>query len=97
MKLTNGKVVRGSNAEQNKRNHYQDLPPEPKKKKKKSKVKHINKWKHSYLPAIRDFEWNLPILVLKSHEPPSSLFEKFPIDDILQFICNESVRYSQNK
>ena len=40
---------------------------------------------------------NLPIPVLDSHEPPWSLFEKFLTDDILQFICIESVRYAQRK
>ena len=97
MKLTNAKVVRGNDDEQNKTNDNQDLAPELKKKKKKSKVKHINKWKHSDLPVIDDFEWNLPIPVLDSHEPPSSFFEKVLTDDILQFISNESVRYAQNK
>ena len=43
MKLTNGKVVRGNNDEQNKTNDNHDLPLEPKKKKKKSTVRHINK------------------------------------------------------
>ena len=78
-------------------NDNQDLPPESKKKKKKSKVKHVTKWKHSDLSVIDDFEWNLPISELDSHEPPSSLSEKFLTDDVLQFICNESVRYAQNK
>ena len=81
----------------NKTNDNQDLPPEPKKEKKKSKVKHINKCKHSDLPVIDDFEWNLPIPALDSHEPLASLFKTFLTDDILQFICNESVRYAQNK
>ena len=85
MKLTNAKVVRGNDDEQNKTNDNQDLAPELKKKKRK--VKHINKLKHSDLPVIDDFEWNLPIPALDSHEPPSSLFEKFLTDDILQFIC----------
>ena len=49
------------------------------------------------MPVIDDFEWNLPIPALDSHEPPSSLFEKFLADCILQFICNESVRSAQNK
>ena len=96
-KLKNAKVVRGNDDEQNKTIDYQDLAPELKKKKKKSKVKHINKRKHSDLPIIDDFEWNLPIPSLDSHGPPSSLFEKFLTDDILQFICNESVRYAQSK
>ena len=64
MELTNGKVVRGNDYEQNTTNDDQDLPPEPKKKKKKSKVRHINKWKHSDLPVIDDFELNLPISAL---------------------------------
>ena len=83
IKLINGKVVRGNDGEQNKTNDNQDLPPEPKKKKKKSKVKHINEWKHSDLPVIDDSEWNLPIPALDSHEPLSSLLEKFLTDDLL--------------
>ena len=91
----------GDNDEkQNKTNDNQNLPPEPKKEKekiKKSKVKHINRSEHSNLPAIDDFEWNLPILALDSHDSLSSLFEKFLTDDILQSICNESVRDAQIK
>ena len=49
------------------------------------------------MPVINDFKWNLPIPALESHEPPLSLFGKFLIDEILQFICNESERYAQNK
>ena len=49
------------------------------------------------LPVIDDFESNLPIPALDLHETPSSLFGKFLTDDILQFICNESVRYAQSK
>ena len=97
MKFKNTKVVRGGDDKQNKTNDNQDLAPELIKKKKKSKIKHINKWKHSDLPVIDDFEWNLPIPVLDSHEPPSSLFEKFLTDYILQLICNETVRYAQSK
>ena len=59
------------------------------KEKKKKKAKHINKWKHSDLPFIDDFKWSLPILALDSHEPLLSFFEKF--------ICNEFVRFDQNK
>ena len=51
-----------------------------KRKVKKSKVKHINKWKHSDLPDNDDFKWNLPIPALDSHESPSSLFEKILTD-----------------
>ena len=97
MNLTNAKVVRGNDDEENKTNDNQDLASELKWKWKKLKVKHINKWKHSDLPFIDDFEWNLPILELDSHEPQSSLFKKFLTDDILQFICNESLRYAQSK
>ena len=89
--------MRANYDEQNKANDNQDLPPEPKKKKKKSKLKHINKWKHSYLPVFNDFKWNLPIPALDSHEPQSSLFEKILTDDILRSICNESVTHAQNK
>ena len=45
-----------------KKNDNQDLTPGPTTTtKKKSKVKHINKWKHSDLPVIDDLEWNLPM------------------------------------
>ena len=96
MKLTKGKVVRGNDDEQSKTNDNQDLPRKSKKKKKKSKVKHINKGKQSDLPVIDDFEWNLPIPALESHELPSSLFEKFLTDDILKSFRNTSGRYAQN-
>ena len=49
------------------------------------------------MPVIDDFECNLPIPALDSYETLSSLFEKFLADDILQFTCNESVRYAQSK
>ena len=80
--------MRGNYDERNKTSNDQDLPPQAKKKKKKSKIKHINKWKHSDLPVIYDLEWNLPIHALDLHEPSSSLFEKFLRDYILEFICN---------
>ena len=67
-------------------NDNHELPPEPEKL--------INKWKHSDLPVIDGIEWSLLIPVLDLHESPSSLFEKFLTDDMLQFICNESVRYA---
>ena len=97
MKLTNGKVVRSNDDEPSKTNDYQYLQPELKNKNKISNVKHIDKWKHSDLPVIIDFEWNLPIPALGSHETLLSLFEKFLTDDILQFIGNETVRYAQKK
>ena len=43
MKLTNIKVVKGNDDEQNKTNDNQGLPSEPKNKNNKSKIKHINK------------------------------------------------------
>ena len=96
MKLTNSKVVRGKSDEQNKTNNNQDLTPEPENEKKKSKINYINKQKHSDVPVIDDFEWK-SIPLLDSSEPMSSLSEKFFKDDILQFICNESLRYAKNK
>ena len=96
--LTNAKVIRGNNDEQNKTNDNHDLAPELKKKKKKNQGSSISiNRKHSDLPVIDDFECNLPIPALGSYETPSSLFEKFLADDVLQFICNESVRYAQSK
>ena len=78
------------------RTYHQNQKKE-KEKIKKSKVKHINRSEHSNLHAIDDFEWNLPILALDSHDSLASLFEKFLTDDILQSICNESVRDAQIK
>ena len=56
MKLTNAKLVRGNDDKENK--------TKLKKKRKKSKVKHINKWKHSDLLVFDYFEWNLLIPAL---------------------------------
>ena len=69
MKLTNAKVVRGNDGEQNKTNDNQESPPELKKN-----IKHINEWKHSDLLDLDYFKWNLSISALDSHKPPSSLF-----------------------
>ena len=81
--LTNVKVVRGNNDEQNKTNDNHDLAPELKKKKKKNQRSSISiNRKHSDLPVIDDFECNLPIPGLDSYETPSSLIEKFLADDI---------------
>ena len=46
-------------------NDNQDLPPEPKKKRTNGRPSRSNKWKHSDLPVIDDFEWNLLILALQ--------------------------------
>ena len=35
--------------------------------------------------------------MLKTVEPPVSLFEKFFTDDIMKFICEESIRYAISK
>ena len=92
MKLINGKVVRGK---QNTTNDNQVLPPEPKKKKKNQRSSiSMNGNILIYLLLMIS---NLPIPALDSHEPPSSLSEKFLANDILQLICNEFVRYAQNK
>ena len=32
--------------------------------------------------------------MLETVEPPASLFEKFLTDDIMRFICQESIRYA---
>ena len=82
--LTNAKVVRGNNDEQNKTNDNHDLAPELKKKKKKNQRSSISiNRKHSDLPVIDYFECNLLIPTLDSYETRSSLFEKFLANDIL--------------
>ena len=57
----------------------------------------MNKWIHSDISLPTGFKWTLPDPVLETVEPPVSLFEKFFTDDIMKFICEESIRYAISK
>ena len=57
----------------------------------------MNKWIHSEISLPTGFKWTLPDLVLGTVEPPVSLSEKFFTDDIMKFICEESIRYAISK
>ena len=52
---------------------------------------------HSDISLPTGFKWTLPDPVLETVEPPVSLFEKFFTDDIMKFICEESIRYAISK
>ena len=58
---------------------------------------HVNKWIHSDVSLPTGFKQTLPDPVLETVEPPVSLFEKFFTDDIMKFICKESIRYAISK
>ena len=57
----------------------------------------MNKWIHSDILLPTGFRWTLPDQVLETVEPHVSLFEKFFTDDIIKFICEESIRYAISK
>ena len=57
----------------------------------------MNKWIHSDISLSTGFKWILHDPVLKTVEPPVSLFEKFFTDDIMKFIFEKSIRYLISK
>ena len=63
----------------------------------KDNSQHVNKLIHSDISLPTGFKWTLPDPVLETVEPPVSLFEKFFTDDIMKFICEESIRYAISK
>ena len=72
-------------------------PVQKAKRRKKDNSQHVNKWTHSDISLPTGFKWTLPDPVLETVEPPVSLFEKFFTDDIMKFICEESIRYAISK
>ena len=64
---------------------------------KKDNSQHVNKWIHSDISLPTGFKWTLPDPVRETVEPPVSLFEKVFTDDIMKFICEESIRYAISK
>ena len=69
-------------------------PVQKAKRWKKDNSQHLNKWIHSEISLPTGFESSLPDPVLKTVEPPVSLFEKFFTDEIMKLICEESIRYA---
>ena len=67
------------------------------KQQKKDNSRNVNKWIHSDISLPSGFKWTLPDWVLETVEPPVLLFEKFFTDDIMKFICKESIRYAISK
>ena len=72
-------------------------PVQTAKRRKKDNSHHVNKWIHSDISLPTGYKWTLPDPVLETVEPPISLFEKFFTDDIMKFICEESIRYAISK
>ena len=72
-------------------------PVQKAKQRKKDNSQHVNKWIHSDISLSTGFKWTLPDPVLETVEPPVLLFEKFFTDDIMNFICEESIRYAISK
>ena len=72
-------------------------PAQKAKRQKKDNSQHVNKWIHSHISLPAGFKWTLLDTVLKTAEPPISLFDKFFTDDIMKVICEESIRYGISK
>ena len=73
------------------------VPVQKGKRRKKGNSQNVNKLIHSEISLPTGFKWTLPDQVLETVEPPVSLFEKFFTDDIMKFICEESIRYAISK
>ena len=73
------------------------VPVQKPKRQKKDNLKHVNKWIHSDVLLPTGFKWTLSDPVLETVEPPVLLFGKFFTDDIMKFICEESIRYAISK
>ena len=87
-KYPSGKVIVGQSEDT-----ATKAPAQKAKRRKKSNSQHVNKWIHSDISLSNGFKWILHDPVLKTVEPPVSLFEKFLTDDIMKFICEKSIRY----
>ena len=57
----------------------------------------MNKWIYSEISLPTGFKWILPYPVLETVETPVSVFDKIFTDDIMKFICEESMRYPISK
>ena len=73
------------------------VPVQKAKRRNKDNSQHMSKWIHSDILLPTGFKWTLPDPVLEIVEAPVSLFEKFFTDDIMKFICEESIRHAISK
>ena len=92
IKCPSGKVIAGQSEDT-----ATKAPVQKAKWRKKDNSQHPNKWIHSDISLPTAFKWTLPDPVLETVGPPVSLFEKFFTDDIMKFICEESIRYAISK
>ena len=92
IKCPSGKVIVGKSEDT-----ATEAPVQKAKRRKKGNSQHVNKWIHSDISLPTGFKWTLPDPVLETAKPPVSLFEKFFTDDIMKFICDESIRYAISK
>ena len=89
IKCPSGKVIAGQSEDTATKS-----PVQKAKRQKNDNSQHMNKWTHSDISLPTASKWTLPDPVLETVEPPVSLFEKFFTDDIMKFICEESIRYA---
>ena len=89
IKCPSGKVIVGQSEDT-----ATKAPVQKAKRWKKDNSQHVNKWIHSDVSLPTGFKWTLPDPVLETVEPTVSLFEKFFTDDIMKFICEESIRHA---
>ena len=69
-------------------------PVQKAKRQKKDNSQHVNKCIHYDISLPLGFKWILPDPMLETVESSVSLFEKFFAEDIMKFICEESIRYA---
>ena len=88
IKCPSGKVIVGQSEDT-----ATKVPLQKAQRRKKDNSQHVSKWIHSGISLPASFKWTLPDPVPETVKPPVSLFEFFT-DDIMKFICEESVRYT---
>ena len=99
MKCPNGKVVVGNHGE----NEVQpSLISTEGSKPQKRKIQqtaepHVNKWKHTDMSQPIEFKWEIPNLQVHTSDSPVTLFEKFFSEEIIELICQETIRYVISK
>ena len=93
-----GKVTKGSCEDESNTESNENDVTQPKYKRKKSDhPKHCNIWRHCDMSTDECLEWKLPPPSLETSDSSSTLFEKYFTDEILKYICDESVKYAQQK
>ena len=92
IKCPSGKVIVGQSEDT-----ATKAPVQKSKGRQKDKSQHVNKWIHSEISLPTVFKWTLTDPLLETVEPPVLVFEKVFTDDIIKFICEESIRYASSK